>query len=249
MDGGAAKRISAACVSEPGQRVVEIGAGTGALTRALLDREARVTALEIDADLVAILRERDDLALAEIVLADALAYDYDAASGGAPWCATGNLPYNIATPLLIRWLALAYPPARIVIMLQRDVADRLTALPATPQYGSLTLLVSYSMLVRRLFTLGPGVFYPRPSVDSAVVSMERRITPGVAVKDPAFLLQVVRAGFAYRRKTLANSLSLALGLERATTQTALASINIDTEIRAEQLDLGSFGALADALGA
>jgi 16S rRNA (adenine1518-N6/adenine1519-N6)-dimethyltransferase len=249
MDGGASKRIAVACAPEPGARVVEIGAGTGALTLALLERGARVTALEIDPDLVAILREREDLRAADIVEADALAYDYDAFCGDDPWCAAGNLPYNVATPLIVRWLELPRPPARIVAMLQRDVVDRLTARPGSPQYGSLTLFCSYSMTVRRAFTLGPAVFYPRPNVESAVVVMERRVTPGVVVRDPAYLLQVVRAGFAYRRKTLANSLSLALGIERATTQAALASIQIDSEIRAEQLDLSSFGALADALGA
>ncbi len=248
MDGGAAKRIAAACIVEPERRVVEIGAGTGALTLALLEQNARVTALEVDPALVEILRDRRDLARAEIVPADALRYDYDAAFGAVPWCAAGNLPYNIATPLIVAWLALARPPARIVAMLQRDVADRLIATPGSPQYGSLTLLVAYSMTVRRAFTLGPGVFYPRPKVDSAVVVLERRVTPGVVVERPAFLLQVVRAAFAYRRKTLANSLSLALGIDRARTQTALASLAIDSEIRAEQLDLGSFGALADALG-
>lgn len=248
MDGGASKRIAALCVPEPSVRVVEIGAGTGALTRALLDREARVTALEVDPDLVAILRERDDLRGAEIVAADALHFDYDALVGTEAWCAAGNLPYNIATPLIVLWLELPRPPARIVAMIQRDVADRLTATPGSAQYGSLSVFVSYFATVRRAFTLGPAVFYPRPSVDSAVVVIQRRLTPGVVTRDPAFTLQVVRAGFAYRRKTLANSLSLALGIDRAATQRALALIDIDTEIRAEQLDLGSFGALADALG-
>jgi 16S rRNA (adenine1518-N6/adenine1519-N6)-dimethyltransferase len=248
MDGGAAKRIAVACVPEPGARVVEIGAGTGALTRALLDREARVTALEIDPNLVEILKAREDLAAADVVLADALGFDYDALVGDEIWCAAGNLPYNVGTPLVLRWLELAHPPARIVVMLQRDVADRLTAAPGTPAFGSLTLFVSFWMTVRQAFTLGPSAFYPRPSVESAVVVMERRTVPAVTVKDAAFLLQVVRAGFAYRRKTLANSLTLALGIDRATTQAALASIQLDSEIRAEQLDLSSFGALADALG-
>jgi 16S rRNA (adenine1518-N6/adenine1519-N6)-dimethyltransferase len=249
MDGGAAKRIAVLCVAQPGERVVEIGAGTGALTRSLLDSGARVTALEVDPALVEILNERDDLAGAEIVLADALTYDYDAASRFEPWCAAGNLPYNVATPLILKWLEMNHPPARIVAMIQRDVADRLTATPNSPQYGSLTLFVSYWMTVRRAFTLGPAAFYPRPKVESTVVVMERRLTPAAPARDPAFMLQVVRAGFAYRRKTLANSLALALGIERAKTQAALADIALDTEIRAEQLDLGNFGALADALGA
>jgi 16S rRNA (adenine1518-N6/adenine1519-N6)-dimethyltransferase len=247
MDGGAVRRIAALCAPEPGERVFEIGAGTGALTKALVDRGARVSALEVDPDLVAILRERPDLAGVDILEADALAFDYDAATGDGPWCAAGNLPYNIATPLVLAWIALEHPPDRIVAMLQRDVADRLTAKPSTPQYGSLTLYVSFATVVRRAFTLGPNAFFPQPKVESAVVVLERRAEPAVAVRDRTFFLQVVRAAFAYRRKTLANSLSLALGIERTRTQAALATLQIDTEIRAEQLDLGAFGALADSL--
>jgi len=193
------------------------------------------------------LREREDLAGAEIVLADALGLDYASLARGQPWIAGGNLPYNVATPLITGWLEAAEPPERIVAMIQRDVADRLTAKPSTPQYGSLTLYAGYRSLVSRAFVLGPGAFYPRPKVESAVVVLERRARPAVDVRDPALLLQVVRGAFAYRRKTLANSLSLALGIERARTQAALASLDIDSEIRAEQLDLGAFGALADQL--
>lgn len=105
------------------------------------------------------------------------------------------------------------------------------------------------MRVRRAFVLGPQVFYPRPKVDSAVVIMERRSEPPVAVRDVPFLLQVVRAGFAYRRKTLANSLALALDIERSRVQTALARLGIDTEIRGEQLDLDAFAAVAGQLEA
>ncbi len=247
MDGGAAKRIAVLCTEQAAARVIEIGAGTGALTRALLDCGARVTALDVDDDMIEILHERADLAGATIVHADALGFDYAAYAHGEPWCAAGNLPYNIATPLITAWLELECPPLRIVVMVQRDVADRLTAKPATPQYGSLTLFCSYFMTVRRAFVLGPGVFYPRPKVDSAVVVLDRHAVPPVVVRDQKFLLQVVRAAFAYRRKTLANSLHLALAIDRARTQAALAGLAIDSEIRAEQLDLGAFGALADAL--
>jgi len=249
MDGGALRRIAVLCVREPGERIIEVGAGTGALTRALLELGARLTALEIDPELVATLCEQSDLAGAEIVEADALAYDFDRAAETRTWCAAGNLPYNIATPLIARWLQLRHPPTRIVAMLQRDVADRLTARPGTPQYGSLSLIVAYAMTVRRVFVLPPSAFYPQPKVESAVVVMERLAEPAVAVGDPARLRQVVRGAFAYRRKTLANSLMLALGIERTRTQNALAVLDVDTEIRAEQLDLGVFAALADLLGA
>jgi 16S rRNA (adenine1518-N6/adenine1519-N6)-dimethyltransferase len=248
MDAGAAKRIAALCDIANLPDVIEIGAGTGALTRALLDAGARVRAVEIDPDLAAILREREDLRAAEILETDALGFDYDAATTG-PWCAAGNLPYNVATPLMLGWLTLRRPPERIVAMIQRDVADRLTARPGTPAYGSLTLAVGFSMRVRRAFTLGPSSFYPRPNVESAVVVMERYAAPPVAVRDATRMLQVVRAGFAYRRKTLANSLALALDIERPRVQAALERLGIDTEIRGEQLDLDAFAALSDELGA
>ncbi len=247
MDGPAAMRI--AKMGAPGDRlpVVEIGAGTGALTRALLANGAAVTAIELDPGLAAILRERSDLAAAAIVEADALEFDYDALTAQRPWCAAGNLPYNIATPLILRLLELRNPPSRIVAMVQRDVAERFTATPGTPAYGSLTLAIGYSVEVRRAFTLGPGAFYPRPKVDNTVVVMERRAVPAAIARDPEFLMQVVRAGFAYRRKTLANSLALALAIPRARTQATLGRLGLDTEIRAEQLDLGKFAALADDL--
>ncbi len=247
MDGGASKRIAVLCMVRPQARVIEVGAGTGALTQALLACGARVTALEIDAGLVEILKSRSDLAEAQILRADALHFDYEAAAGGEPWCAAGNLPYNVATPLIVGWLQLSRAPERIVAMVQRDVADRLVARPSTPQYGSLSLFAQYFSDVKRALVLGPNAFYPRPKVESAVVVMERHSAPPVPVRDRAFFLQVVRSAFAYRRKTLANSLSLALGVERARTQAALASLDIDSEIRAEQLDLGAFGALADIL--
>jgi 16S rRNA (adenine1518-N6/adenine1519-N6)-dimethyltransferase len=247
MDGPAATRI--AKLAAPGDRlpVVEIGAGTGALTRALLANDAAVTAIEVDPGLAAILRERSDLAAAAIVEADALEFDYDALTAQRAWCAAGNLPYNVATPLILRLLELRNPPARIVAMVQRDVAERFIATPSTPAYGSLTLAIGYSMEVRRAFTLGPGAFYPRPKVDNTVVVMERRAAPAAIARDPEFLMQVVRAAFAYRRKTLANSLALALAIPRARTQATLGRLGLDTEIRAEQLDLGKFAALADDL--
>jgi 16S rRNA (adenine1518-N6/adenine1519-N6)-dimethyltransferase len=249
MDAGAARRIAAACDPASLPNALEVGAGTGALTRALLEAGARVRALEIDPELVAILREREDLAAAEVIQTDALAYDYARAYGDEPWCATGNLPYNVATPLLLQWIGLTSPPRRIVVMVQRDVADRFTARPGTAAYGSLTLAVGYAMSVKRAFVLGPESFYPRPKVDSAVVVMERHPVPPVTVADVPFMLQVVRAGFAYRRKTLANSLALALDIQRSRVQAALERLGIDTEIRGEQLDLDAYAALSDELGA
>ncbi len=247
MDGGTALKIARLAVDAPGDRVLEIGAGTGALTAALLRLGADVTAFDLDPEMVEVLRSRDDLAGAEIRQADALAFDYAAWAGDAGWCAAGNLPYNVGTPLLVKLAALPQPPARIVAMIQSDVADRLLAKPGTSQYGSLTLAIGLTMGVRRALTVPPSAFFPRPGVVSTVVVLHRLDEPPAAVRDRARFEQVVRGAFAYRRKTLANSLTLALDLPRERIVAAIASLALPADVRGEDLDLRSFAALADAL--
>ena len=247
MDGGTALRIARLAVDEPGDRVLEIGAGTGALTSGLVRLGAEVTAFDVDADMVAVLRSRDDLHGVDIRQADALQFDYAAWAGERDWRAAGNLPYNVATPLLIQLAGLSPPPERIVAMIQKDVADRLVAKPGTPQYGSLTVAIALTMRVERALTVPPSAFYPRPGVDSTVVVLRRLEAPAVPVHDRRRFEQVVRGAFAYRRKTLANSLSLALELPRERIVAAIASLHLDPDVRGENLDLRSFAALADAL--
>ncbi len=227
--------------------MLEIGAGTGELTHALHERGARVTAVEIDDRLVDILQSRDDLRGVEIVHADALDFDFEAYALGGPWRVAGNLPYNVATPLLVRLAEMEHGPDTIVAMIQKDVADRLLAKPATPAYGSLTIAVQCSMQVERAFTLGPQAFYPRPKVDSTVVRLIRRDAPLAQPRDLPFFRRLVRAAFAYRRKTLVNSVSHALGIDRARIAQALTSIDLEPEVRGEQLDILAFARLADAL--
>ncbi len=251
MDKGAAARIAHLVVEgspdcEP-FRVLEIGPGTGALTRALLDVHPDVSALDVDPDMVRILRSRDDLQQAQIIEADALTFDYSHFAGGKPWRVTGNLPYNVATPLIMQFIEMRNGPQTLVVMVQKEVADRFAAGPGTPAYGSLSVAVQYAMSVEKAFTLKPGAFYPRPKIDSTVVRLTRRPNPAVEVADERRFLQVVRAAFAYRRKTLANSLSLALGVPRAAVAQALEQIGLDTEIRGEQLALADFARLADRL--
>lgn len=246
LDPRVADRIAALALDGPGERILEIGAGTGALTSALRSREARVTALEIDPALIEILRGRPDLADVEILEADAMQFDYDAYARGGEWRVAGNLPYNIGTPLLVELAMREQAPSRIVAMLQKDVVDRLVARPSTPAYGSLTLLVSATMEVRRAFNLRPSHFHPRPKVDSSVVVLEGRRGP-LETQNLGRFREVVRGAFAYRRKTLANSLTRALGIPRERTATALRDLSIDPEARAEQLDLAAFAKLADEL--
>lgn len=247
MDAGTALRIARLAVDRPGDRLVEIGAGTGALTAALATCGAEVTAFDVDPQMVRILRSRDDLRAVRIEEADALAFDYAGWAGDAPWRAAGNLPYNIATPLLLQLASLPRPPARIVALIQKDVADRLIARPGTASYGSLTVAIAYRMRVERAFNVGPGQFYPRPNVVSTVVTLAPYERPPVEVRDPAWLEAVVRGAFAYRRKTLANSLALALDRPRERIADALRGLHLNPEIRGEELDLATFAALADAL--
>ena len=249
MDGGAATRIARLAVDAPGDRVLEIGPGTGALTAALVRLGAEVTAFDVDPQMVEILRSREDLPGVDIRLGDALSFDYATWAGERDWRVAGNLPYNVGTPLLLQLAALPRPPARIVAMIQKDVADRLLAKPATAQYGSLTVAIGLTMRVERAFSVPPSAFYPRPGVVSTVVVLHRIDAPMVTVRDRARFEQVVRAAFAYRRKTLANSLSLALDLPRERIVAAIASLALSPDVRGEELDLRTFAALADALAA
>jgi 16S rRNA (adenine1518-N6/adenine1519-N6)-dimethyltransferase len=247
MDAGAANRIARLAVDAPGRRVLEIGAGTGTLSLALLALGAELTIFDVDPEMVEVLSARTDLPGVSVLTADALAFDYAAWAGPDPWHVAGNLPYNVATPLLIALAQLEHPPDRIVAMIQKDVAERLVAAPATPSYGSLTVAVAVTMKVERAFDVGPGHFYPRPNVTSTVIVMRRREHPVVEIRDRARFEQVVRGAFAYRRKTLANSLALALALPRERIAAALRALELDADIRGETLDLPTFAALADAL--
>jgi 16S rRNA (adenine1518-N6/adenine1519-N6)-dimethyltransferase len=239
-------RLALASAPEHAQ-TLEIGAGTGALTLALLAAGARLTAIEIDPQLVAQLCAREDLAGAHIVQADALAFDYASWAAGRQWIVAGNLPYNIATPIVLRLIEMEHGPNAMTVMVQKDVADRFVASPGTLAYGSLSVAVQYAMRVERAFTLSPGSFFPKPKVDSTVVRLSRRSEPVVHPRVPAIFWKVVRGAFAYRRKTLANSLILALDLDRERILRALQSSNLSPELRGERLDLADFARLADAL--
>jgi 16S rRNA (adenine1518-N6/adenine1519-N6)-dimethyltransferase len=249
MDASAARRIAQlACdAAAPQTPIVEIGAGTGTLTLALVEARAHVTALEIDPRLVSILQHRSDLHAATIVHADALAFDYSSVAHARVWRVAGNLPYNVATPLVIRFVEMEHGPDSIVAMIQKDVADRIVAKPGTPAYGSLSVAVQYAMHAERAFTLGPRAFYPAPKVESTVLRLTRRDEPAVRPRDVELFRKVVRGAFAYRRKTLANSLSLALGVSRDEIASAITASGLTTESRGEQLDLQAFCRLADAL--
>lgn len=205
-----------------------------------------MTAIEFDPELVKLLRDRRDLDGVEIVEADAMRFAFDDYAALGAWRVAANLPYNIGTPLVADIVKLRHPPERMVVMLQKDVVDRLVARPSTPAYGSLSVVVSARMRVRRAFTIGRSHFYPRPNVDSSVVVLEPlEARPNIV--DFERFDSIVKAAFAYRRKTLANSLSHALGIPRERTVAALENLKLEPEIRGEQLDLTAFTELTREL--
>jgi len=235
--------IIAALALGADDRVVEIGPGTGALTRELLARVAHLDAVELDRDLLARLETefpRDRLTLHN---ADALKFDFcKIASGSGKLRLIGNLPYNISTPLLFHLLDQAGCIKDMLFMLQKEVVERLRAAPGGKDYGRLSVMIQYRCAVEKLFDVAPGAFTPAPKVDSAVVRLVPHAAPPVAVDDPARFALLVRAAFASRRKTLRNNMKGLLSAED------MLALGIDPVRRAETLSLAEFAALSNAAG-
>ncbi len=233
--------------------VVEIGAGLGALTRALLElspRPAGVVAIERDPDMVGVLRA--DLADAglDVRAADAAHFDFaaEAQRAGRPLVVVGNLPYQIASALILMLLEAgrAGAVARAVIMIQREMAKRITAPPGSRVYGRLTVAVAQHAEAAILFDVKPGSFHPPPSVMSSVLRLVPRAAPLAPVKDQALFEEVVKRAFATRRKMLRRALA-GFGEPRVTA--ALAAAGLAGTERAEELSVASFARLADAFAA
>lgn len=244
------RSIVGACQLGREQWAIEIGAGLGTLTRLLAAHAGHVIAIERDRDLAGVLRaELGSAPGVEIAEANALTYDYSAAAArsAAPAVVVGNLPYQIASPLLFRVLEARRHLARIVVMLQKEVVDRILAEPATAAYGALSVMVRFYSEPKLVCRVGRGSFVPPPRVDSAVLSL----TPfaggrtRLAVADEAWFSRVVHAAFNPRRKMLRNSLE-ALAPPAALAE-ALAGAGIAPERRGETLTLEEFAALAGAL--
>lgn len=246
------KKIAGLCrlaeAPSPGGRVVEIGAGLGALTAALLEEATAVVAIERDRDLVPILQQRfaneERLTILE---ADAAKVDVAAllAPGPAPRVLAGNLPYQITGRLVERAVQQAADLDRAVFMVQREVADRLVASPGTKDYGALTVFTQAAFAVERALKVAAGAFHPRPKVDSAVVVLTPR-RPALAIEDDVFR-DVVKRAFGQRRKTLRNAYKGLLGLERDVVAAAAEGVGISLDARAETLPVEAFAALADRL--
>jgi 16S rRNA (adenine1518-N6/adenine1519-N6)-dimethyltransferase len=246
-------RIAAAAGAGADDVVVEIGAGLGTLTTALARAEPpprRILAVERDPDMQRVLAaELADDARVEVVAADALAFDYGevARAAGRPVIVVGNLPYQISSALVLALVdAGAHGSvARAVVMVQREMAQRIVAPPGSRTYGRLTVAVAQHADARILFHVRPGSFHPAPAVTSSVVRLTPREAPLAAVRDPALFEAVVKQAFATRRKMLRGALGAHFG-EPAVTA-ALTASGIAGTKRAEQLSVADFARLADAL--
>jgi 16S rRNA (adenine1518-N6/adenine1519-N6)-dimethyltransferase len=239
------KRIVEAADLRNDDEVLEIGAGTGVLTRALLERARRVVAIELDDSLFKLLRA-DLGSLPNLELWHGNALDYDPGAGfPGPYKLVGNIPYYITGPLVRHYLETAHKPSVLVFMVQREVAERMVAAP-----GDLSVLgvsVQYYADAAVVARVPAGAFYPVPRVDSAIIRLVPRVEPLGARPEPFF--RVVKAGFGMRRKQLANSLSAGLQLARPRTQELLREAAIDGTRRAETLSVSEWVALTNVIAA
>jgi len=245
-DPGVLDRIVSAVSPRPGDHIVEIGPGRGALTRVLLDtlEGGTLDVIEIDRDLAPLLREEYSaeprFAVHE---ADALDFDFTALArsrGGGRLRVVGNLPYNISTPLLFHLLTHAAAIEDMHVMLQREVVDRIAATPGTSDYGRLTIMLAPWVIAESLFDVGPGAFQPPPRVWSAVVRLTVRPAPAFPVS--AHFGAVVAAAFSHRRKTLRNALKGIVSADQ------IVACDVDPGARPETLPPDAFNRLALTLG-
>ena len=233
--------------------VMEIGPGIGTLTQALAEQAKKVVAVEIDRGLIPILAETlGEYKNVNIVHGDILKLDLhqliQEEFGGAPVKVIANLPYYVTTPIIMKFLEERVPIKSMVVMIQKEVADRMQAKPGTKDYGSLSVAVQYYCEPKIITRVPPSAFMPQPNVESTVIRLTLLEAPRVKVKNEELLFQVVRAAFGKRRKTLLNALtSSGLGIEKERVRAALATAQIEENRRGETLTIEEFGILADAV--
>ncbi len=229
--------------AKPNQHWVEIGPGQGALTEPLLNQGLRLDVVELDRDLVVLLKQKfKQYANLQIHSADALRFDFSAlADGDEKLRIIGNLPYNISTPLMFHLLDNAYCIEDMHFMLQKEVVDRICATPGSKKYGRLSVMMQYYCAAELLFEVPPESFDPAPQVMSAIVRLVPHRQPPVAVNEVSKLNRVVTQAFSQRRKTLRNS------LKKLIAEEDMVALNIDPTLRAENISLAEFASLSNLL--
>lgn len=241
-DAGVIRRIVDAIVPQPGDTMVEIGPGRGALTRPLLERLRRLHAIELDRDVIPTLAEScKGVGELNIHQADALSFDFmRLAPAPARLRVVGNLPYNISTPLIFHLLKHSRAIEDMHFLLQREVVERIIAAPGGGEYGRLSVMVQYRCRCERMFGVANGAFSPPPKVDSALLRLAPYRRPPVAVYDEQRFMRVVQQAFSQRRKTLKNNLKGLLSSE------GIEAAGVDPGLRPEMLALAQWAALANA---
>jgi 16S rRNA (adenine1518-N6/adenine1519-N6)-dimethyltransferase len=234
-------KIVLAINPRPGDHIVEIGPGQGALTFPLLDRHGALTAIEFDRDLLQPLAATaQSHGALTLIPADVLSVDFTTLAGDGQIRLVGNLPYNLSSPILFHALNHAAAVRDMHFMLQKEVVERMASGPGSKVYGRLSVTLQAYCTVTPLFTVAPGAFRPAPKVDSAVVRLVPRALDTIGIDDPRRFADVVRAAFGQRRKTLRNALD---GVVDSATMQA---VGVRPEARAEQLAIADFIRLANA---
>jgi len=239
------QRIVDAIAPKPGERLVEIGPGRGAITKPLLQRAGEMDAVELDRDLIPVLEaacEQDGVL--RVHSGDILGIDLHSLRGtGERLRIVGNLPYNISTPLIFRLLEAKSCIEDMHFMLQKEVAERMTASPGTKIYGRLTVMLAAHCSVHRLFRVGPGAFKPPPRVDSVFVRIEPLQDPPFSIDDPEVFAKLVSHAFSQRRKTLRNAIRVFLD------ESDIRDLGLDPALRPEALAPADFAHLANLVSA
>jgi 16S rRNA (adenine1518-N6/adenine1519-N6)-dimethyltransferase len=246
IDGGVVEGIVTAANIQPGEPILEIGPGIGTLTQGLVEAGAKVTAVELDRQLISILEKTlagyDGV---RIIHGDFLKLDISREIMAESYKIIANLPYYITTPIIMRILEDRLPVELLVTMVQKEVAERMVAKPGSKEYGALSVAVQYYTAPEIMFIVPPTAFIPAPSVESAVIRCTVHRQAPVQVREEKMFFRVVKAAFAQRRKTLQNSLKAA-GLITESATAVLAAAGIDGRRRGETLSLPEFALLADA---
>ena len=241
-DPGVIQRIIQVIGPQPGEKLVEIGPGQGAITLPLLKACHQLHVVELDRDLIAPLAQQA-AGVGELLIHqnDALRFNFSSLADGQRLRIVGNLPYNISTPLLFHLLSQSGSIQDMHFMLQKEVVDRMAASPGGSDYGRLSVMIQYHCQVQPLFRIGPGAFNPAPKVDSAFVRLTPWTTRPVTVDDYEQFKNLVRQAFSQRRKTLRNTLKTLLD------ENAIRAAGVDPGIRPENVTLEQYAALAGKL--
>ena len=245
--------MARAATREGADCVLEIGPGIGVLTASLCEQAKQVVAVELDRRLFPVLRETlADYDNVKLVEGDAMQLDLHALlrerfGEGARIAVCANLPYYITSPLLMRLLECRLPIEKLVVMVQKEAAERLCAEVGSREAGAVTVAVRYYAEAHTLFTVGREAFLPAPKVDSAVIELCVRKAPAVELRDEAYFFKMVRAAFAQRRKTAVNGIAAGLNLPKAAVAEAIADTGLPADVRAEKIPMEKLADLANRL--